>query len=616
MGNGFAAGISAHCNRVRLRACRCAAAALPARVRSGAAPWLRAPGGRFVALAAAFALALWPVQGLRAQGEPATTEYRVTFQGTWTTAATPGGLPGGAHFSPLIGASHNDSVTFWEAGASASAGVESVAEVGGTSRIRNEFNASGHVLAIFQQGLGNGGTPSANVNFQVSAEHSLVTLLTMIAPSPDWFVGISGLSLLDGADQWRARVEVDLYPYDAGTENGSGFSLSNPDTVPRGVITSIRGTGKFSNAPMARVTFDCVSGCTPPTDPSPTDPPPTDPPPTDPMPTDPMPTDPMPTDPMPTDPPPTDPPPTDPPPTDPPPTDPMPTDPVPPDPVPPDPVPPDPVTPDPVTPDPPPTDPPRPLEPDPEPALRNVPLFPSATDADGRQGFVRVINRSAESAEVEVVAIDDRGKRSDALVLSVAGGATAHFVSIDLETGNDEKGLSGGTGALAGDLRLELAADLDFEVLSYVRGRNGLLTAMHDLAPGDGNLARVAMFNPGRNRNQRSLLRLINPGTAEAAVMIGGFDDAGNASGTVRVRLPAGGAATFPAAFLESAENRAAAPATAIPATVEGELGTGEGKWRLTIRSGQPLMVMNLMESLTGNLTNLSTAPHPRGAAE
>ena len=33
----------------------------------------------------------------------------------------------------------------------------------------------------------------------VTTDHPRVTLVTMIAPSPDWFVGVSGLSLLDAS---------------------------------------------------------------------------------------------------------------------------------------------------------------------------------------------------------------------------------------------------------------------------------------------------------------------------------------------------------------------------------------------------------------------------------
>ena len=47
-----------------------------------------------------------------------------------------------------------------------------------------------------------------------------------------------------------------LYPYDAGTEDGTEFSLSNPPTNLRGMIASIRGTGKFSDEPRAMLSFD------------------------------------------------------------------------------------------------------------------------------------------------------------------------------------------------------------------------------------------------------------------------------------------------------------------------------------------------------------------------
>ena len=463
------------------------------------------------------ALLLWTVLGNQARAADSPAGYRVTFEGNWTTAATPGGLPPTAHFSPLIGAIHNGDVIFWEAGAMASSGVEAVAELGTTGSFKREINASEHAVAIVEKGLGSGGTPTAHVDVEVTAHHPLVTLLTMIAPSPDWFVGVSGLSLLDDAGNWRARVEVPLYPYDAGTEDGEEFSLSNPATVPQGVITSIRGMGKFTREPMARLTFACQSGCTPPPAAA---------------------------------------------------------------------------------------------------STRVVPLFPPAMDAYGRQGFVRVINRSSETAEVEVVAIDDMGLRSVPITLSVAGGHAAHFNSEDLESGGAGKGLSGGTGARQGDARLELTTGPDVEVLAYVRHGDGFLTAMHDTVPSAGGVYRVSTFNPGSNKNQKSLLRVINPATEEAAISIAGIDDAGNESDTVRLTLPAGGAATVSAASLESNDSRGGEELTVNPDALEGELGTGAGKWRLTVRSDQPLMVMSLLESPTRHLTNLSTAPALRGGQE
>ena len=54
---------------------------------------------------------------------------------------------------------------------------------------------------------------------------------------------------------WQPSLTVDLFPYDAGTEEGTEFSPSNAATSPQGAITSIKGTGKFSNEPIASLTF-------------------------------------------------------------------------------------------------------------------------------------------------------------------------------------------------------------------------------------------------------------------------------------------------------------------------------------------------------------------------
>ena len=191
-----------------------------------------------------------------AQGNAQSATYRVTFQGTWTTTVTPGGVPSGAHFTTLIGAVHNDSVTFWSSGGTASAGVEAVAELGTTGAFKSEINVNTNAVAVIEKSLPSGGTPTATVDFTVTTAHPLVTLLTMVAPSPDWFVGVSGLSLRNATDDgWQPSLTVDLFPYDAGTKEGTEFSLSNAATSPRGAITSIKGTGKFSDQPIATLTF-------------------------------------------------------------------------------------------------------------------------------------------------------------------------------------------------------------------------------------------------------------------------------------------------------------------------------------------------------------------------
>ena len=210
--------------------------------------------GALAAFGAALLLAFGSPVRTDAQGADAAT-YRVTFEGKWNLSSTPGGVVGGAHFTTLIGAVHNGNVTFWTPGGTASAGVESVAELGATSTFKSEYNAvpANNRKALIEAS-GTGATGASTFTIEATRTHSLVTLLSMIGPSPDWFVGVSGLSLRD-SQGWRSQFSQDLFPYDAGTEDGTEFSLSNPATNPQGTITSIKGQGKFSNEPMATLTF-------------------------------------------------------------------------------------------------------------------------------------------------------------------------------------------------------------------------------------------------------------------------------------------------------------------------------------------------------------------------
>ncbi len=184
--------------------------------------------------------------------------YSVTFQGAWNTTVTADGVPSGAHFTTLIGGVHNAGVTFLSEGGMASAGVELMAELGGTSTLADEVRAAEpNALGVLQGSGGNiGPTSSSTIStVTVTTDHPRVTLLTMVAPSPDWFVGVSGLSLLDAQAGWLASLTANLYPWDAGTEEGAEFSLSNSATSPQGTITSLRGMGKFSDEPIATLTF-------------------------------------------------------------------------------------------------------------------------------------------------------------------------------------------------------------------------------------------------------------------------------------------------------------------------------------------------------------------------
>ena len=235
-----------------------------------------------------------------------------------------------------------------------------------------------------------------------------------------------------------------------------------------------------------------------------------------------------------------------------------------------------------------------------------VPLFTAAAENPGgtdRQGFVRIVNHSAQAGEVRIEAIDDAGVVRGPIMLTLDSGRAVHFNSRHLQSGNSAIGLEGIGAPSAGakNWRLVATSALDVEVLAYMRTADGFLTAMHDVAPtaADGS-RRIVFFNPARNTDQVSHLRLINPGDSQATVTIDGFDDGGNASGTVAIVLPAAAARTYSAVDLERGH-----------AELAGRLGQGRGKWRLTVRADSAVHAMSLLASPTGHLTNLSAVPPP-----
>ena len=177
---------------------------------------------------------------------PASAKYGVTFRAVWD-AASHGNrppFPSGAHFSRVVGATHLPEVSFWNPGGIATPGIESMAETGSVSTLCREIQAeadrgrSGLCLNGAESSFRSPG--SVSFAFDADAERPLVTLVSMIAPSPDWFVGVNGVPLMEDEGCWRERIELELVGYDAGTDSGATFTASNADVTPHAPIGPIR----------------------------------------------------------------------------------------------------------------------------------------------------------------------------------------------------------------------------------------------------------------------------------------------------------------------------------------------------------------------------------------
>ena len=191
------------------------------------------------------------------QGE---ATYEVRFEATWSSTTHPAAYPAGAHFSPLVGATHSAAASLWQPGGLATPGIEVMAETGGTSTLAGEINgliAAGSARELVL-GSGIGSPASTSVTLTVSTEHPLVSLVTMIAPSPDWFVGSQSLSLLENG-AWVDSKTLDLFAWDAGTDSGTTFTGGDQDTNPADPISLITGGPFFGTVPLGTYTFTRLS---------------------------------------------------------------------------------------------------------------------------------------------------------------------------------------------------------------------------------------------------------------------------------------------------------------------------------------------------------------------
>jgi hypothetical protein len=191
-----------------------------------------------------------------------TAQYQVVFNATWSQQTLPTNWPANAHFSGLVGGTHNANVHFWRDGETATEGIRLMAELGQKTTLLNEIApAITNGKAQFQLS-GGGISPSpgsVSLTFPqpMSRDFPLVTLVSMIAPSPDWFVGVDSLNMIENG-QWVTNKVVTLYGKDAGTDSGVSFASPDQVTLPRGVVRQFTGFPAIQNGvivPFGTFTF-------------------------------------------------------------------------------------------------------------------------------------------------------------------------------------------------------------------------------------------------------------------------------------------------------------------------------------------------------------------------
>ena len=164
--------------------------------------------------------------------------FSCTFQNNWSSANHPRLYPTAtAHWSPPVLATHNGGYRMWLPGGLASPGVESVAETGATTTLVNEIASAGSAIRSSVRGVDQFNSEQQRQvlpNIAADASHRLMSSITMVAPSPDWFTGFYDFRLFNpSTGTWWSNFTLNTFPFDAGTEKGTSYVLSNEAENPR-----------------------------------------------------------------------------------------------------------------------------------------------------------------------------------------------------------------------------------------------------------------------------------------------------------------------------------------------------------------------------------------------
>ncbi len=173
---------------------------------------------------------------------PSLAAYEVTMHVFWNAADHPADFPPNPHFSPLAGGPHSEGFLLWQPGEPASSAIEIQAETGDPEPLRNTYRQGGAQVLPDQFVIGDlmDSPGRSTIAFRTDNEHTLLSVTSRLAPSPDWFVGVAALPLTSGG-AWIEEAVIPLCVWDAGTDDGRSYASANEQPEPPQPIHLLRG---------------------------------------------------------------------------------------------------------------------------------------------------------------------------------------------------------------------------------------------------------------------------------------------------------------------------------------------------------------------------------------
>jgi len=184
-----------------------------------------------------------------------TATYQVTIDVTWSAATHPLDFPATPTFSHLVGATHSERYAMFRDGETGSSGLELIAERGRVSIFLIELEEAGDrelIGTVFEGDEIEEIPGKGTLSFSATADFPLLSFVTMIAPSPDWFTGVAGVELHDG-NQWIDQLTLPLWVWDAGTDSGDTYFARNLDTQPQQSVRLLATPHFLTNRGLLKV---------------------------------------------------------------------------------------------------------------------------------------------------------------------------------------------------------------------------------------------------------------------------------------------------------------------------------------------------------------------------
>lgn len=176
--------------------------------------------------------------------DPAVTAtYEVTFSPNFTKTAFPTDYPSNATFSPIVVAVHAPGKTIYGVGQLASDGLRELAETGDRTAFVTELleqgNQDGSDFLVTTATNGGNGSQPQTVTVTINPGQNSISLVSSLSPSPDWFVGVSGVSMIASENTLVDALTVSLTALDAGTDNGTTYNAPDSPTNPPQAVSEI-----------------------------------------------------------------------------------------------------------------------------------------------------------------------------------------------------------------------------------------------------------------------------------------------------------------------------------------------------------------------------------------